>query len=80
MDTSTLRQRISDILNEEESPNVDWKTVEGLCMRLFDDLDNHPNSQCPHIVRHFLSDADIRAKDAEYGRSQRVEMRRFART
>jgi hypothetical protein len=80
MDTATLRQRLTDILDEEERPSVDWNAVQTLCLRLSDDLDNHPNPDCPHIVYHFLSDADIREKDADYGRGQRVEIRRFAET
>ncbi|WP_426692948.1 hypothetical protein ACMC5O_002467 [Sphingomonas sediminicola] len=80
MNTATLRQRLIAILNEEERPNVDWHAVEDLCTKLSDDLENHPNQDCPHIVHHFLADADIRAKDAEYGRKQRVEIRRFADT
>ena len=80
MDTATLRQRLTDILNEEEGPNVDWNAVEELCRKLSDDLDNQPNPDCPHIVYHFLSDADIREKDAEYGQGQRLEIRRFADT
>ena len=80
MDTATLRQQLTDILNEEERPRVDWNAVQGLCRKLSDDLDNLPDPDCPHIVYHFLSDADIREKDADYGRGQRVEIRRFAET
>lgn len=80
MDTVTLRQRLAAILDEEERPDADWNRIDNLCERLSDDLANSRNSGCPHIVYHFLSDADIRAKDAEYGREQRVEIRRFAET
>lgn len=80
MDTTTLRQRLTDILNYEERTIVDWDSVQRLCMNLYDDLDKNPDLACPHIVYHFLSDADIRQKDADYGRGQRVEIRRFAET
>jgi hypothetical protein len=80
MDTATLRHRLTDILDEEERSNVDWKAVERLCMALSADLQDQPDSECPHIVYHFLSDADIRAKDARYGQGQRTEIRRFADT
>lgn len=80
MDTATLRQRLTDILDAEEGPTVDWNAVEGLCVRLSDDLRSDPTAECPHVVYHFLSDADIRQKDADYGREQRLEIRRFAET
>ena len=80
MDSLTLRQRLTGILDEEERPNADWNVVEGLCVKLSDDVRSQPNPDCLHIVYHFLSDSDIRAKDAEYGRGQRVEIRRFADT
>jgi hypothetical protein len=80
MDTATLRQGVTNILDQEERLDVDWVAVEGLCTRLADDLHNDPNPDCPHILWHFLTDADIRGKDAEYGRHQRFEIRRFAET
>lgn len=80
MDTAALRQRLSDILREEERPDVDWATVERMCEKLGQDVDGQPDLDCPHIVFHFLSDADIRAKDADYGRGQRVEIERFVET
>ena len=80
MDTLTLRQRLTDILNEEERLSVDWNAVQGLCTKLSNDLDNQSSPDCPHIVYHFLADGDIREKDVDYGRGQRVEIRRFAET
>ncbi len=80
MDTADLRQRLGAILREEERSDVDWEGVEGLCEELGQDLDGQADLNCPHIVYHFLSDADIRAKDADYGRGQRVEIRRFVET
>ena len=80
MDTATLRLRLSGILTEEERPIVDWDLVQTLCMNLYGDLDRHPDFDCPHVVYHFLSDTDIRQKDEDYGRNQRVEIKRFAET
>lgn len=80
MDKTALRQRLGDILREEEGSDVDWGAVERMCGKLDQDLDGQPDLDCPHIVFHFLSDADIRAKDADYGRGQRVEVRRLVET
>jgi hypothetical protein len=63
MDTTALRQRLDDILREEERSDVDWGAVERMCEKLDEDLDGQPELDCPHIVFHFLSDADIRAKE-----------------
>lgn len=80
MDTATLRQRLTDILNAEERPVVDWYAVENLCSSLSQDLEKQPDPDCPHIVHHFLSDVDIRMRDSDYGQNQRIEIRRFAKT
>lgn len=80
MDTTALRHRLGDILREEHCTDVDWEKVERMCEKLGHDLDGQPDLDCPHIVSHFLSDADIRAKDADYGRGQRVQIRRYVET
>ena len=80
MDTTALRQRLGDILREEERSDVDWGAVERMCEELDQDLDGQPDLDCPHIVFHFLSDADIRAKEPDYARGQRVEILRFVET
>ena len=80
MDTAELRQRLGDILREEERSNVDWLTVERMCEALGQGLNDQADVDCPHIVHHFLSDHDIRSKDADYGREQRVEIERFVET
>jgi hypothetical protein len=77
MDTADLRQRLGAIIREEERSNVDWEIVERMCDDLWQALHDRAGLDCPHIVFHFLSDADIRAKDADYGRRQRVEIGRF---
>ena len=80
MDTAALRERLGDILREEERPDVDWEMVERMCDQLGQDIRDQPDLDCPHIVYHFMSDADIRTKDADYGRGQRDEIRRFVET
>jgi hypothetical protein len=80
MDKVALRQRLGDIIREEEHTEADWVAVERMCEKLFQDVDAQRNLDCPHIVLHFLSDYDIRAKDADYGRGQRVEIKRFVET
>lgn len=78
MHTADLRQRLAAILNEEEREQVDWSTVDQMLDRLNGDLKASP--ECPHFVHHFISDGDIRAKDAVYGDHQRIEVRRFVDT
>jgi hypothetical protein len=80
MDKATLRQRLGGILSEEDHSNVDWGTVDRLCEELLQDVKSHADLECPHVVFHFLTDADIRAKDAVYGKGQRVEIKRFVET
>ena len=80
MDTAALRQRIGEILAEEDRSDPDWAVAEALCEKLSRDLNVHSGPTVPHIVWHFLSDGDIRAKDADYGQKQRVEMKRFVET
>jgi len=80
MHTAALRERLGNILREEERPDVDWEMVERMCEELGQDIRAQPDLGCPHIVYHFMSDADIRARDADYGRGQRVEIRRFVET
>lgn len=80
MDTKALRQRLGDILREEDRSDVDWELVKRMCEKLDQDLDSQSGVDCPNIVSHFLRDSDIRAKDADYGRGQRVEIRRFVET
>ena len=80
MSKVALRQRLGDIIRQEERADVDWETVELMCEKLVHDIATQPDEDCPHIVSHFLSDADIRAKDSDYGRGQRVEIKRFVET
>lgn len=80
METTDIRERLADILREEARDVVDWDIVERKCLDLSQAVARSPGSQCPHIVFHFLSDADIRAKDADYASDQRVEIKRFVET
>ncbi len=77
MHTSDLRQRLAAILGEEEREVVDWTIVDQMLDRLYEDL---KGCEYPHSVSHFISDSDIRAKDAAYGDYQRLDIRRFVDT
>ncbi|UKK83278.1 hypothetical protein L7H23_11965 [Sphingopyxis sp. BSN-002] len=80
MDTVTLRLRLGDILREEERADADWGAVERMCRDLYLSLEPRSELDYPHVVEHFLSDVDIRARDADYGKSQRIEIARFVVT
>ncbi len=80
MEQTALRQRLGDILREEWRDDVNWEMVERMCESLYQSIDPQCDSACPHIVFHFLSDADIRAKNARYGQGQRVQIKRFVDT
>jgi hypothetical protein len=80
MSLDELREQLRVILDAEERTPVDWSHVNQLIDELQNKINADPGSDCPHLVYHFLSDSDIRAKDAEYGASQRADIRRFAET
>ena len=80
MDTAALRQRLGDILREEERAEVDWQAVGRMCEELGHDMRDQSGLETPHIVFHFLFDDDIRAKDAIYGQQQRIDIKRFVET
>lgn len=79
MNTQILRQRLAAVLLEEEREVVDWTAVDEMLNQLNDDL-TKSSPECPHFVRHFISDSDIRAKDKTYGEHQRLEVKRFVET
>lgn len=74
MEANELRSRLAAILAVEEREPTDWFEVE----RLADELQQEvPIDATPEIVHHYLDDADIRSRDARYGRRQRQEVRRY---
>ncbi len=79
MATSDLQARLTRILAAEEAPQVDWPVVDRLCDELERDLDAC-NDDIPEIVAHFVSDSDIRARDASYGETQRDAIRTYLAT
>jgi hypothetical protein len=79
MATSDLQARLTRILAAEEAPIVDWPVVDRLCDELERDLDAC-NDDIPEIVAHFVSDSDIRARDASYGETQRDAIRTYLAT
>lgn len=80
MDTEALQKRIGEILAEEERADPNWAAIDAMCDKLRRDLGGHSKATVPHIMWHFLSDSDIRAKDADYGQKQRLEIRCFVET
>ncbi|WP_374145788.1 hypothetical protein [Sphingomonas sp. 28-63-12] len=76
---SDLPTRLATILSAEEAPAVDWPAVDRLCDELDRDLEAS-GDDIPEIVAHFLSDSDIRARDASYGEAQRDAIRTYLAT
>lgn len=79
MATSDIQARLTRILAAEEAPIVDWPVVDRLCDELDRDLEAS-SDDIPEIVAHFLSDSDIRARDASYGETQRNAIRTYLAT
>ena len=76
---SDIQGCLAAILAAEEASSVDWSTVDRLCDELDRELDTS-GEDVPEIVAHFLSDSDIRARDARYGDAQREAIRTYLKT
>ena len=74
MEPSDIQTRLTTIVAAEEAPVVDWSAVDRLCDQLERDLETS-SDDIPEIVAHFLSDSDIRARNASYGETQRDAIR-----
>jgi hypothetical protein len=79
MTLSNIQARLAEILAAEEAPPVDWAAVDRLCEELDRQLEAS-DEDVPEIVAHFLSDSDIRARDARYGDAQRDAIRTYLAT
>ena len=79
MGLNDIQARLSAILAAEETPSIDWPTVVRLCDELHRELDAS-SEDVPEIVAHFLSDSDIRVRDARYGDNQREAVRTYLAT
>jgi hypothetical protein len=79
MAPSDIQGRLAAILAAEDASSVDWSNVDRLCDELDRELDAS-GEDVPEIVAHFLSDSDIRARDARYGDAQREAIRTYLRT
>ncbi len=79
MALSDIQSRLAAILAAEEASSVDWSGVDYLCDELDREL-NASGEDVPEIVAHFLSDSDIRARDARYGEAQREAIRTYLKT
>jgi hypothetical protein len=80
MDDDKLRQRLRIILDLEVADPVDWALVQQLSADLLGQLSESSEYEPPHLVHHYLDDADIRERDSKYGEAQRAEIRRFVET
>ncbi|RSV19363.1 hypothetical protein CA236_04870 [Sphingomonas sp. ABOLG] len=79
MAISNIQDCLAAILAAEEASSVDWPIVDRLC----DELDRElyaSGEEVPEIVAHFLSDSNIRARDALYGDAQREAIRTYLET
>jgi len=79
MPTSDIQARLTRILADEKALIVDCPVIDRLCEELGRDLDGS-SDDIPEIVAHFLSDSDIRARDASYGETQRDAIRTYLAT
>lgn len=79
MTLSDIQGRLAEILAAEETRPVDWAAVDRLCEKLDSQLEVS-EEDVPEIVSHFLSDSDIRARDARYGNAQRDAIRTYLAT
>lgn len=80
MQHSELRRKVGAILTEEERPDVDWRRIGQLSEELDAELTAEGYADCPEVVRHYLCDDDIRARDEAYARGQRGPVRRYVET
>lgn len=80
MNIDELRRQVGAILDAEERDPADWSQVERLIDQLEQQLCAEPGSECPEVVWHYLSDADIRALDHAFAAQQRQAVRRFVET
>lgn len=71
MTEEELRADLGYILAAEETEQPDWNEVQDLCRRVLKRLEQEPVPDFPHDIWHFLADADIRQRDAQYGDEQR---------
>lgn len=79
MALSNLQARLAEILAAEETRPVDWAAVDRLCEELDRQLEAS-EEDVPEIVSLFLSDSDIRARNARYGNAQRDAIRTYLAT
>lgn len=79
MTPGDIQAHLAEILAAEEALTVDWSIVDRLCDELNRQLEAS-GMDTPEIVAHFLSDSDIRARDARYGAAQRAAVRTYLST
>lgn len=79
MTLDDLKAELRAILAEEMRVPVDWAQVEARCLQLSLRLPKSglSDSNFPHEIYHYLSDADIRRKDEDRAAEQRSELRQW---
>ena len=69
-----LRQHLQAILDLEAADPVDWAQVQKLSSDTLPRISQRSGNGPPPFVYHYLADADLRQKDAEYAEMQRKEL------
>ena len=79
MTLAVLKADLQAILSLEERVSVDWRELEERCLKLRLRLSKLGlgDADFAHEIYHYLSDADIRRKDAVYAAAQRAELRKW---
>ena len=80
MDDAELRQQLRAILDVERADSVDWPLVQQLSVELSERLSEAKDFDVPHLVYHYLHDADIRERDIEYADDQRAGIQLYVAT
>ena len=71
-----LKRRLSQILEEEEGPAVDWSTVAAMSADLAAEL----GPSLPSVAASYLEGVEQRRSDAVLAHSQRSELLRYLRS
>jgi hypothetical protein len=72
----TVKERILQILELEESENPDWNVIGNLCDRTIDYIEEFDTEfKVDDNWYKFLEDWEIRKSDSKYGVGQRAQLR-----
>lgn len=71
-----LKQRLGQILTEEEDPDTDWDAVAEMCAVLISKLP----SAAPPVAQAYLLSVESRRSDIVFAQAQRSELLRYLRS